>query len=295
MTQESVSGAIASENPVVESQSQESVKPAAEKPAAADFRGAKHRLKVNEKEHELDYDTVIKLAQKGMASDEVFRNASAKEKKMAAMLEKMKQGDLDFLEEIAGDEKLTKWAEKKLLKIIERNEMTPEQRELLEERAKREKLENEIKTREEREIEARREAMQQQAAVELDQKITEAFKAASLPMTPSRLERVAQYLDASLNTSGDLLDPSKALQRVVSEIRADATELVSSMSRDDLLKFLPKKVLDELRRADVEAVRAQDPMRRTIPNGQPRRISTAKQQRMSTDQFFDQLDKKFGG
>ncbi len=294
MAQESAAGAIAPSASETVVQSPESAKTDV-KADPPDFRKVKHKLKVNEKDHDLDYDTVIKLAQKGMASDEVFRKASAKEKKMGEMFERMRQGDLDFLEEIAGDEKLTKWAEKKLLKIIERNEMSPEQRALLEERAKRERLENDLKSRDERDTEARSLQLREQASVDLDQQISNAFKSASLPMTPSRLERVAQYLDASLNTSRDLMDAGKALTRVVSEIRSDAAELLSGMTAEQLREFLPKQVLDAIRRADIADVRSQDPMRRPTPNGQPRKVSTTKQQRMSTDDFFNHLDKKFGG
>lgn len=289
------------DQPAVEASASASAIPAANTPpvpeVVPDFRKAKHKLKVNDKEHELDYDTVLKLAQKGMGADELFRSASAKEKKIAALFDRAKSGDLDWLQDIAGDDKLTKWAEKKLLKIIERQNMSPDQLALHEERSRREALEDEKKTRDERDTEERTSHLRQAAAEDLDEQITTAFKTTGLPMTPSRLERVAQYMDASLNATGTLMDAGKALARVQTEIRSDAKELLESMKPEDIREFLPKKVLDAIRKADIEDVRSQDPMRRTTQNGQqpPRRISDAKQKRMSTDTFFNNLEKKLGG
>ncbi len=268
------------------------------KPAAVaevpDFRKHKHKLKINEKEQDLDYDTVIKLAQKGAGADEVFRRASEKEKKMAALLDRAKEGDLDWIEEIAGP-KAREWAERRILREIELQEMSPEKRELMAERAKREKLENDNKTREERDRDAQMEGLRGAAAQEIDTKIDEAFKAARLPMTPSRIERVAQYLDASLSTDGALLDPAKALARVQTEMRSDAREVLESLSPAELREFLPKKVLDAIRKGDIEDARSADPMRRSTQNGQARPLSDAKQKRMSTDDYFNKLEKKFGG
>ena len=263
--------------------------------ATPDFRKYKHKLKINEKEQDLDYDEVIKRAQKSSAADEVFRRASAKEKQLAALIDRAKEGDLDWIEELAGGEKLTKWAEKKLLKIIEMNEMSPEQRELMEERAARKALEEDKKRREDGDNEQRTTALRDHAAKEIDSKIDEAFKAARLPMTPSRIERVAQYLDASLSVEGALLDPAKALQRVQKEMRSDAREVLESLTPEELREFLPKKVLDAIRRGDVADVRAQDPLRRPTPDGQPRKVTDTKQKRMSTDAYFTNLEKKFGG
>ncbi len=292
MADQSAGGAIAAPVPASSPAPTDAPAPA---DALPDFRKFKHKLKVNDREQELDYDTVLKHAQKGLASDDVFRRAAEKEKKVAALLDRAKGGDLDWLEELAGDEKLTKWAEKKLLKIIERQNMSPEQRELLQERALREKLENEKKTREQQDADMRGESLRHEAAQDLDERIDQAFKARGVSMTPSRIERLAQYLDASLNSTGTLMDADKALDRVMSEIRSDATGLLESMTLAELREFLPKKVLDALRRGDVEDVRAQDPMRRPTQDGQPRKLSDAKVKRMSTDDYFNKLEKKFGG
>jgi hypothetical protein len=270
---------------------------AKEPEAAPDFRKHKHKLKVNDREEELDYDAVLELAQKGKASGDVFRKAAAKEKQMAALLDKAKAGDLDWLEDIAGSDQLNKWAEKKLLKLIELNEMSPEKRELMEERAHRAKLEKERDDRLQKDKWSEGAALREQAHQEIDTKIDTAFKAASLPMTPGRLERVAQLMDASLSTEGTLLDPAKALILVQKQMRADTKEILESMTAAEVREFLPKKILDAIRRGDVEDVRAQDPLRRSTRNAaEPqRRASDAKNKRMSTDDFFNKLEKRLGG
>lgn len=265
--------------------------------AAPDFRKHKHKLKVNDREEELDYDAVLELAQKGKASGDAFRKAAAKEKQMAALIDKAKAGDLDWLEELAGGEQLTKWAEKKLLKIIERNEMSQEQRELQDERARRTQLERERDERAEKDKWSQGAQLREQAHQEIDSKIDSAFKAASLPMTPGRLERVAQLMDASLSTEGTLLDPAKALVLVQKQMRSDTKEILESMTAEEVREFLPKKILDAIRRGDIEDVRSQDPLRRSTRNAADptKRSNDTKQKRMSTDDFFNKLEKRLGG
>lgn len=260
------------------------------------LRKHKFKLKVNDRDKEMDYDTMLKLAQKGLASDEVFRNASAKEKKMMALIERARNGDLDWVEEIAGDKALS-WAEKRLLKKIELEEMDPVQRELMTERERREALERE-REQERRQVEmTKREQERVKFASEIDEKISSAFKASNLKLTPTRLERVAQLLDASLaKEEGTLLDPALAIKRVMADIKSDAVEYISSLSAAELRQVLPKNVLDALRKADVEDARAQDPMRRPTQNAQEpsRRVSNGKRMRMSTDDFFNKLEQRIG-
>lgn len=302
MAETSASGASApavaasQDNSPVDSNAPLQAKPDAD--AAPDFRKHKHKLKVNDREEELDYDTVLKLAQKGKGADDVFRKTAAKEKQLAALLDKAKAGDLDWLEEIAGSDQLNKWAEKKLLKLIELNEMSPEKRELMEERARRAKLEKDLQSRDEKEKWSQSAALREQAHQEIDTKIDTAFKAAKLPLTPGRLERVAQLMDASLSTEGTLLDPAKALVIVQKQMISDTVELLESMPFEELRKHLPKKFLDAVRRGDIEDVRAQDPLRtRPTRNAADptRRASDAKNKRMSTDDFFNKLEKRLGG
>ena len=262
--------------------------------AVPDFRKHKHKLKVNDKELDLDYDEVIRRAQKASAADEVFRKSSAKEKQIAALFDRMKAGDLDWIEEIAGD-KAREWAEKRLLKHIEYQEMSQEKKDWLAEKARADKLEKENMTRKEREEAEQSEHYRNQVSQDLDTSITEAFRSTSLPMTPGRLERVAQVMAASLETQGTLLDPVKAIALVNKQMRSDALEVLSGMSPEDLKGFLPKKFLDGLRRSDLEDVRSQDPMRKRLPQEvDQKRVTNGKQRRMSTDKYFEQLEKRLG-
>lgn len=280
-----------------ESQATESQESAPELPP---FKGTKHKLKVNGKEQELDYDEIIKLAQKNSAGDEKLRNAAEKEKQVVAkekqlneLLDKWKRGDLAELERLIDNDLLDKYSEQRLLKKLELEQMSPDARGRLAAEEKAKKLEGEIKTREEREQNEKYQVMQRDAAREIDTKMKEAFDAHGLSMTPMTLEAAAQFMMASLETTGTLMDPAKAVVKLRQNAVATFAEIARTMPRDELLKSLPKEILDAIRKADVATAREQDPMRGRAPQTATK-LPLGKNKRMSTDDFFNKLETKFG-
>lgn len=278
--------------PAVEQPAQEAA------PQAVQAEERKYKLKVNGREVELPEAEVIKRAQKAEAADERFRMASEKEKKAAeleAFAKAVESGDTTTLEKRLGKDKFRKMAEQYLIKYIEHEQLSPEQKRVLE-------LEQTLKEKEEAEKAAQaakdaelREMYQQKAAEDIDLEMSETLKALGKKPTPRLVARIAEYMLSTLETKGERMPAKRALERTLADMKADYAEYFADLPVEELKQMLSKQQLAALRRAEIDAVTSQAPSnaRRAKPASEP--VSKLASRRMSTDEAFKQLERKFGG
>lgn len=267
-------------------------------PQAVQAEERKYKLKVNGREVELPEAEVIKRAQKAEAADERFRMASEKEKKAAeleAFAKAVESGDTTTLEKRLGKDKFRKMAEQYLIKYIEHEQLSPEQKRVLE-------LEQTLKEKEEAEKAAQaakdaelREMYQQKAAEDIDLEMSETLKALGKKPTPRLVARIAEYMLSTLETKGERMPAKRALERTLADMKADYAEYFADLPVEELKQMLSKQQLAALRRAEIDAVTSQAPSnaRRAKPASEP--VSKLATRRMSTDEAFKQLERKFGG
>lgn len=267
-------------------------------PQAVQAEERKYKLKVNGREVELPEAEVIKRAQKAEAADERFRMASEKEKKAAeleAFAKAVESGDTTTLEKRLGKDKFRKMAEQYLIKYIEHEQLSPEQKRVLE-------LEQTLKEKEEAEKAAQaakdaelREMYQQKAAEDIDLEMSETLKALGKKPTPRLVARIAEYMLSTLETKGERMPAKRALERTLADMKADYAEYFADLPVEELKQMLSKQQLAALRRAEIDAVTSQAPSnaRRAKPASEP--VSKLASRRMSTDEAFKQLERKFGG
>lgn len=278
--------------PAVEQPAQEAA------PQAVQAEERKYKLKVNGREVELPEAEVIKRAQKAEAADERFRMASEKEKKAAeleAFAKAVESGDTTTLEKRLGKDKFRKMAEQYLIKYIEHEQLSPEQKRVLE-------LEQTLKEKEEAEKAAQaakdaelREMYQQKAAEDIDLEMSETLKDLGKKPTPRLVARIAEYMLSTLETKGERMPAKRALERTLADMKADYAEYFADLPVEELKQMLSKQQLAALRRAEIDAVTSQAPSnaRRAKPASEP--VSKLASRRMSTDEAFKQLERKFGG
>ncbi len=262
-------------------------------PAVADdippWKKVKHKIKVDQQEAELDYDELVRRAQKGTAADKRLAEAAALRKQLESTWNAtdpthfFKSRNLDP----------EQWAEQLLIKKLKLQNMSPE------ERAAHEKgeLERAEREREKAEIEQLRQEKQQmltqQVVQRLDQEITDAFKAIGRTPTPAVVKRMAELMDMHMEThDGEFMPAAKALEIALSGRQSDAAEYLQSLTAEQLRQILPKKLLDDLRRQDVELVRSQSPLRTQKTNGASQPSTPAVKKRISTEEAFRKLEEK---
>lgn len=252
------------------------------------FKGTKHRLKIDQEELELDYDDLIKAAQKGRSADKRFKEAAAHKKDVDSFL----SDPWGYLKKNGKDP--YELAESLLLEKLRYEDMTDEQREALHAKIELAELKEEKEGRDKSEKDRQLADIQAKAVREIDEDIFDALKSTGRKPTPRLIARIAENLMAHLNKGGERVSAKDILGSVQKEYVSDISEYLSQMTPHELRQVLPKDVLDALRQADVDQARSSDPARskRRIVPGEPHEGFKPKK-RMSSDDYFAQLDKKY--
>ncbi len=251
-----------------------------------------YKLKINGQEQEVPVEKLIERYQKEEAADEKFKSAAQMRKEAEELKRQYAEIDknpFEFARKKGID--IHQLAEDILIEKLRWEKATPEQRELA--LAKQREIEYEERLKE---YTAKEEAdkfsqAEATAAKQIDDEIGEALGELGCKPTPAIVANIATTL-LSYHEAGREVSTKEVVRRVRENLRANAQELVSSMPIDELKTFLPKSVLDGLRKASVESALAQDPMRsRKKPEQQEQNVSSSKP--VSTDDFFKQMDEKY--
>jgi hypothetical protein len=262
----------------------------------------KHKLKVNGREVELDEPEVIRRAQLAEAADAKFREAADMRKQMEQFVEQLRSDPMSILThpDIGLDFKAL--AEQHLTKELQRELLSPEQRELEDLREWRREQETQAEQqRQEQMTRAQRQEMQrleQQAAENYDRQITEVLNHSGLPKTAHTVKRVAELLYGALEKGYDL-DVATAVDMVRQGYMTDISALVGGLDGDHLVKTLGDDVVKKLRKHDLAQLRKQ---REAAGAPQPQPVVTdgAGRQReeqprkLNTHQWIEEARKKAG-
>lgn len=266
-----------------------------QQPETPTYKGTKHKLVIDGKEEELDYDDVLSYAQKAKASDKKFSQAAEMRKAVENFMENLQQGqDYDRLVQIMGEQRAVEWAEKLLLKKLEYDEMTPEQKRIFELEQRTKSFEEQEKKRKADEENHQRMAARNQAVQEIDTEIGQALQSLGRRPTPRLVARIAEQMLASLSSQdGKRMPANEAMKRVLGEYQQDHAEYFNELSVEEALKVLPKKLLDGIRKAQVEAITS--PLHGKTAKKTDSTSITKNKRRMTSDDWFSSMEKKLQG
>lgn len=286
------------------------------KEAPDPLRSVKHKLKVDGREEELDYDDLVKEAQKGRASDKRFREAAEKERAVQERLKRLAQEDLDNDDEIfevLGAKKAMNFARK----IREHQEyydsLTDQERDLLHERQARESYERQLEEIRQKEEQAQRQQREQKAVATVNREISEALmdaKNMGVPLAdlPEVVEGICDemlayldYMDAQEKAGLPITKAPPSAKDVVNKMhgryRERANLFVGKLPAKDLIKLLSKEQLDGLRQMQVdELYQGSTPpaSRNSAQTTDQKPIKPEVEGRRSTDSWFKSMDKRMG-
>lgn len=249
-----------------------------------------YKVKVDGQELEVGEDEVVKNYQLRKASDERFRKAAELEKAARAREEKLKQDPWSVLKELGLDP--DEAAEQRLLKKLEWEMMSPEQRRLRELEAERNKLDSELKSERERKLNEQKEQFRTQAAQEIDDEIFAAIQEAGVSkVTPRLIARVAEELLVAYEGQKQKIPAKEALLRAKKNIHGDVKSLLAELPLETLVKdFLPPEFLKSLREFDLAQFKAQKtPPAQSKPSAVQKTETTTAKKKQSIDDFFDKL------
>jgi hypothetical protein len=274
-----------------------------ETPAQQEAR-RKYRLKVEGQEIEVDEDELKKgyshsraASMRMQEATELKKQAAAERQQYNELLTQFEQDPWKLFELLKKDPDTA--AEERLLRKLEYESMTPQQRALYEKERSLTAKERDLKEFEELKrkheealAEQEQEALTYKAVQQIDNEIGAAFDATGTKPTPRTVARVAEIMLAHLDSEdGERLDAGKALGIFQNEMKGEIGTYLSSLNAEQLIQALPKESLDAIRKHFLNEARGTDPLRHGAPASKSSTRPT-KNARMSTDSFFDNLQKK---
>lgn len=279
----------------IQAEATEQANPAESAPQVPNYKGTKHKLKIEDQELELDYDELLTEASKGRGADKKFQAAAQMRKQVEQFIKGIEEGtELDRLMKIMPKEKAIKWAEELLLEKLRYDELSPEQKRVLQLEQEKEEYARKAKEYEEKEKQQYKAAAQQQAIEQIDIEIGQALKSLGKPATPRLVARIAEQMLASMSSdNAQRIPANKAMQTVLGEFQQELSEYIENLSVEEARKVLPKKLIDGLRKADIEAVTS--PMHKTAAKKDVSEVPKKNQRKMTTDDWFQRMDHKLQG
>ncbi len=266
----------------------------------------KIKAKVNDKEEEVSVEELLKTYQLERAATQKFQKASEIEKnarKLAAehqtLQKRLKENVWEVLEEQGIDP--DEIAEKRLLKKLEFDMMSPEQKEVY--KLRREGAEREArlkayeqfhKDREEHLAREQAEQLKLEQINKIDTELSEAIAAKGLKATPAMLESAAQYMLAHLNSESGNKDITltEALEYVLKSSETEFKARLEGTPIEKLVEILPKGTLDAIRKHFVNQVTSGTVKPTKSGSTTPPRMANGRF-KGTTDDFFNRLEQKF--
>jgi hypothetical protein len=271
-------------------------KPADTKPQAAPdpepWKKIKHKIKVDGQEAELDYDEIVRRAQKATGAEKRMQEAAQYRKTLEQSWNASDPSHFFKAKNLNPEE----WAEQLLLEKMKREAMTPAEKKAFE-KEQADKADRSKKDQELEELRAnQKQLITQQVVAKLDGEIVDAFKAIDMKPNPLIVKRMAEIMDMHMDAhDGEMMPAKQALEQALGYRKTDSEEYLQSLTAEQLRTLLPKKLLDELRRQDVELVRSQSPMRSKESKGTSQPSTPKAQKRLSTEEFFKAMEAKLSG
>lgn len=213
----------------------------------------KYKVKVDGQEIEIDEGELLKGYQKAKSANKRFEEAAKLKKQSDQILEALKTSPAQVLEHLGLN--FREVAEKYLIEKLEEESLPPEQKELRDAKKKLEEYEareKEIQKQREQEEYAK---MKSSYETEIETQIIDSLNQSGLPKTPYTVKRMAQYLARALDRGVDIR-PKDVVELVRKDYYEDLTSYLGGHDGENLLKTLPKEVIDKIRKADLARVKA---------------------------------------
>jgi hypothetical protein len=214
-----------------------------------------YKFKVDDQEvtEELTDDEVLQRLQKHKGADKRFQEAAEIKKQTERFFQLMKEKPLDMVEKIHGPA-AREMMEKHLWSKIQREQMNPQERELLETKERLQALEQEKKDFEARQQQEQFSRLKAQHAQNFDKEIREALAASGKPVTKYAYARVAHYMLQAMNENRQL-SAKDAVPLMDTDLQSDLRGMFESVNEDQILGILGDSVAEKVRKADLKRVR----------------------------------------
>lgn len=230
----------------------------------------KYKVTVDGTEQEVDIDELRSSYSHVKASNERFSKAAQAKKEAESLRQeaenlkaRMKSDPWSVMEELGLDPRTT--SEEYLIKKLEFDALTPEQKKIMElEQKNKSYEEKEALTKKEREEAEKAEKDAKDAEIiaaksaefvkEYEATFLEALQKSTLPKNHLMVSKVAEKMRIAADQGWEM-SPKQAVKVLEREVAAAKKALIDSLSPDELAEFLGDENLKKVRKRDVDKLR----------------------------------------
>lgn len=219
-------------------------------------------IKVNGKSKTVEVDPsndeeLKKYIQKAMASDEKFQEAATYRKQAEQLVELLQSNPMAILKNPALGLDIKKLAQDILLKELEEEEKTPEQKELETAREKLRKYEEEKKTAEERHKQEMLQKLVQEQQQVTENSIIEALNKSDLPESPYVVRRIADIMVSAVENGWEDVQIQDIMPYAEEVIMEELKKVFTKHNTPEKLeRIVGKETLNGYRKSRIEKLKS---------------------------------------
>jgi DNA-binding ferritin-like protein (Dps family) len=280
-----------------------------------EWKKVKHKYKAMGEEYEVDYDELVKRAEKGHGAEKRLAQASKVEKEAKARLEKLKDPqaeDFEELIELIGFDKAKKFADKLVWEQIQWDEKSKDEQQRLIAQRRAEDAERQLQDIKSKAEESQKSQLQQQSMQVIDNEIKQVLdegrklglSVADLPeVTELIIDEMLAYLEyvdqeeqAGRTVRSSPPSHADVLRKIQERYDIRSSAYTKRLSAEQLMKMLTKEQLSALRQQEIDQLYAPTRQGRSTPKAESDFQGRPKAQKvMRTEDFFKKMDEKYSG
>lgn len=268
--------------------------------AGAQVSEGLHKLKVSGEEKEVPYDELVKMAQKGEAADQKFRETADMKKRFSALeqennelkqttqalMKQLKEDPFSVLSHESLGLDLDALLYDKMNEKMEYEEMDEYERENLELRKRLEKYEANEKKAAEQKQQAESVARQNQYA----NNITAALQEAGITPTQDTIRIAASHLyNSSAETGYPTITWRQMVDQTKASLKEEAQRVYGGLPPEQLAEYLGEDAVQRIRKHDIQKLKNNFSLNQ--PDVNPEAVKRTPKTSISKSEFRERMNK----
>lgn len=250
----------------------------------------KYKADGQEIEEELDETEITNRLSLAKAAHKRMQEAAKTTKQVEQFIERLKNDPISILtnDKLMGQQKFREIAEQFLIKQLELEQMSPEQKRFMENENKLKEYERKEQERVKAEEAQKMQELERHWANQYEQTIISALQSSELPKNQYTVKRMAELLQKNLAMGLDL-EPQQLAQLVREDYMLEHKSLIKDATPEQLLAIFGEDVVNKIRKHDLAKLKVSNPKPRV--EAQPRNEEPEK--RMSPREYTEFLKQKW--
>lgn len=215
-----------------------------------------YKVQIDGKEMEVDETELLKGYQRARAANQRFEEASRMRQQANRLLETLQKDPLSILTNEKLGINFDDIAERHLLRKLEDQMLTPEQRAARDRDAKLKEYETREQERQEQEYQRQFEQAKNTARQDYERRFIEVLDKVNVPKTADTVSRMARYMQEALRRGmePDIYDVADLVKE---DLQAEQRAIISAASDDNLEQILGQENVEKIRKSLLAKVQPQ--------------------------------------